>query len=103
VCHSGPRPRCPAPGATITPTHPALTAPPCAPGSGPCAWSVRPTAQTAKRDKELADRRAYLQNFWYAAALSDKVTSTPLKVDILSRTVTVWRGEDGKVWRAVSS
>ncbi|GLC44619.1 hypothetical protein PLESTB_001326400 [Pleodorina starrii] len=56
-----------------------------------------PLSKSAKREKELADRRAYLQNFWYAAALSDKVDSTPLKVDILSRTVTLWRGEDGKV------
>ncbi len=24
-------------------------------------------SQAAKREKELADRRAYLQNFWYAA------------------------------------
>ncbi|KXZ50765.1 hypothetical protein GPECTOR_15g450 [Gonium pectorale] len=54
-------------------------------------------ALEAKRAKELADRRAYLQNFWYAAALSEKVSSKPIKVDIMSRTVTIWRGEDGKV------
>ncbi|PNH01606.1 Chlorophyllide a oxygenase, chloroplastic [Tetrabaena socialis] len=54
-------------------------------------------SQSARRAKELADRRAYLQNFWYAAAISEKVTSKPIKVDILSRTVTIWRGEDGQV------
>ncbi|GFR49992.1 hypothetical protein Agub_g12138 [Astrephomene gubernaculifera] len=52
---------------------------------------------SAKREKELRDRKAYLQNFWYAAAVSEKVTSKPMRVDILSRTVTIWRGEDGKV------
>ncbi|KAG2424757.1 hypothetical protein HYH02_015139 [Chlamydomonas schloesseri] len=56
-------------------------------------------ALAAKREKELADRRAYLQNFWYAAALSEKLKAggKPIKVDILSRTVTLWRGEDGQV------
>ncbi|GLI62695.1 hypothetical protein VaNZ11_005371 [Volvox africanus] len=53
--------------------------------------------KSARRSKELEDRRAYLQNFWYAAALSEKVTGKPLKVDILSRTITIWRDEDGKV------
>ncbi|EFJ51327.1 hypothetical protein VOLCADRAFT_88044 [Volvox carteri f. nagariensis] len=36
--------------------------------------------KAAKRAKELEDRKAYLQNFWYAAALSDNVTSKPLQV-----------------------
>ncbi|GIL69464.1 hypothetical protein Vretimale_13577 [Volvox reticuliferus] len=61
------------------------------------AGTTAPLDKSARRSKELADRRAYLQNFWYAAALSENVTDQPLKVDILSRTVTIWRGEDGKV------
>ncbi|GIL48718.1 hypothetical protein Vafri_5168 [Volvox africanus] len=56
-----------------------------------------PLGKSARRSKELEDRRAYLQNFWYAAALSENVTDKPLKVDILSRTVTIWRGTDGQV------
>lgn len=31
------------------------------------------------------------------AALTEKVSEKPLKVDVLSRTVTIWRGEDGQV------
>ncbi|KAG2424769.1 hypothetical protein HXX76_014193 [Chlamydomonas incerta] len=68
--------------------------------AGPGAVTANPRdALAAKREKELSDRRAYLQNFWYAAALSERLKAggKPIKVDILSRTVTLWRGEDGQV------
>lgn len=53
-----------------------------------------PKDQASKRAKELHDRKAYLKNFWYAAAISDKVSAKPIKVEMLSRTVTIWRDEE---------
>lgn len=50
-----------------------------------------------RRWKELQDRKAFLKNFWYAAALSDNVTSKPLGVEILGMKLVLFRGSDGKV------
>eukprot|EP00775_Hariotina_reticulata_P003369 gene3369-3644_t len=51
----------------------------------------------SKRDKELRDRKSYLKNFWYAAALSSNVTEKPLGVDILGTRLTLFRDETGAV------
>eukprot|EP00882_Tetradesmus_deserticola_P000142 GHRQ01000160.1.p1 GENE.GHRQ01000160.1~~GHRQ01000160.1.p1 ORF type:complete len:682 (+),score=313.23 GHRQ01000160.1:310-2355(+) len=56
--------------------------------------------QRSRRDKELADRKAYLKNFWYAAALSSALPAKgkkPLGVDILGSRITLFRDETGKV------
>jgi hypothetical protein len=45
-----------------------------------------------RRRRELADRRSYLTNQWYAAALSESVkVGEPLGVDILGRRVVLFR------------
>ncbi|KAL6764465.1 hypothetical protein V8C86DRAFT_2476288 [Haematococcus lacustris] len=49
-----------------------------------------------KRERELRERKAYLKNFWYAAALSSKLgDDKPLEVKILGRTVVLFRDKDG--------
>eukprot|EP00210_Caulerpa_lentillifera_P009418 g8979.t1 len=50
-----------------------------------------------RRQQELVERESYLTNFWYAAALSEKVTEEPLGVEILSMKVVLFRDESGKV------
>eukprot|EP00878_Enallax_costatus_P003488 GHUV01003701.1.p1 GENE.GHUV01003701.1~~GHUV01003701.1.p1 ORF type:complete len:521 (+),score=199.28 GHUV01003701.1:1499-3061(+) len=51
----------------------------------------------SRRDKELRERKMYLKNFWYAAALSEKVKDKPVGVDILGTRLTLFRDEEGKV------
>lgn len=67
-------------------------------GMPPSAWdkSVRTDPNTSKRDQELKERKSYLKNFWYAAALSQNLKDKPLEVQMLGRTVVLFRGEDGK-------
>lgn len=51
----------------------------------------------SKRQSELLARKSYLRNFWYAAALSENlVAGKLLKVEILGRTVVLFRDEAGK-------
>jgi len=51
----------------------------------------------SKREKELRERKAYLKNFWYVAANSDQLkVDKPLEVQILGRTVVLFRDEEGK-------
>lgn len=50
-----------------------------------------------RRSKELEDRKVFLKNFWYAAALSENVSSKPLGVEILGMKVVLFRGVDGRV------
>jgi phenylpropionate dioxygenase-like ring-hydroxylating dioxygenase large terminal subunit len=50
-----------------------------------------------RRDRELRERKRYLKNFWYAAALSEKVKDKPIGVDILGTRLTLFRDESGKV------
>lgn len=52
-----------------------------------------------RRAKELYDRRCYLKNQWYAAALSEKVVAggRPVGVEILGKRLTLFRGSDGVV------
>ena len=55
-----------------------------------------------RRTKELADRRSYLRNFWYAAAASERVTSdAPLGVEMLGMKLSLFRDAQGVV-RCVS-
>lgn len=55
-----------------------------------------------RRTKELADRRAYLRNFWYAAAASEQVTAdAPLGVEMLGMKLSLFRDAQGVV-RCVS-
>ena len=49
------------------------------------------SARTAKRTKELEDRQGYLKNVWYAAALSEKVRSEPVKVQLCGKEFVLWR------------
>ncbi|KAJ9516917.1 hypothetical protein QJQ45_027341, partial [Haematococcus lacustris] len=57
-----------------------------------------------KRERELRERKAYLKNFWYAAALSSKLgDDKPLEVKILGRTVVLFRDKDGVLQDAPSS
>ncbi|KAF8056873.1 ddmC [Scenedesmus sp. PABB004] len=45
-----------------------------------------------RRGQELVDRKSYLRNFWYAAALSEKLEDgKPLGVDLLGSRVTLFR------------
>lgn len=53
----------------------------------------------SRRLKELADRKCYLKNQWYAAALSQNLVAggRPVGVEILGRSLVLFRGEDGMV------
>jgi phenylpropionate dioxygenase-like ring-hydroxylating dioxygenase large terminal subunit len=49
----------------------------------------------SKRAKELRDRRGYLKNVWYAAALSEKLAGNrPLAVELCGKQMVVWRDEN---------
>ncbi|GMH42660.1 hypothetical protein BSKO_10579 [Bryopsis sp. KO-2023] len=50
-----------------------------------------------RRRQELKERKSFLRNFWYAAAISDNVGTEPVGVEILSMNLVLFRGEDGKV------
>lgn len=49
--------------------------------------------QHAKRAKELRDRRGYLKNVWYAAAISEKVGKKPVEVELCGKQMVLWREE----------
>jgi phenylpropionate dioxygenase-like ring-hydroxylating dioxygenase large terminal subunit len=49
------------------------------------------------RQKELAGRRSYLQNFWYAVGISENVKEKPVGVEILGEKVVLYRGTDGSI------
>ncbi|KAF8066301.1 SAE2 [Scenedesmus sp. PABB004] len=81
-------------------------APPAeAPRAAPAGLGVAGLLRERERDtaagrraRELAERKAYLKNFWYAAALSSNVTSDkPLGVDILGSRISLFRDEAGQV------
>lgn len=51
-----------------------------------------------KREKEIHDRNLYLKNFWYAATISEKLkVGKTLKVEMMGRTITLFRDENGVV------
>lgn len=55
-----------------------------------------------RRTKELADRRSYLRNFWYAAAASERVTAgAPVGVEMMGMKLSLFRDTQGVV-RCVS-
>jgi len=58
---------------------------------------MKPKLKPTSLQPPLADRRAYLKNFWYAAALSKSLQpGKPLGVDILSQKLVLFRDADGK-------
>lgn len=54
-------------------------------------------AQHRKRAKELSDRKGYLTNMWYAVALSEKVDTEPVQVQLCGKEMVLWRSADGTV------
>lgn len=49
----------------------------------------------SRREQELIDRKSYLRNFWYAAALSSNLTDDkPLGVDILGGRLVLFRDQE---------
>ena len=52
------------------------------------------SAQHKKRANELRDRRGYLKNVWYAAAISDKVGNKPVEVQLCGKQMVLWREEE---------
>jgi phenylpropionate dioxygenase-like ring-hydroxylating dioxygenase large terminal subunit len=65
-------------------------------GLRPGEWDAQ-SSMLAHRQKELAGRRSYLKNFWYAAAISEKVAEKPVGVEIVGQKVVLFRGKDGVV------
>ncbi len=66
-------------------------------GLAPGAWDPAQPLPDSRRAKELRERRAYLRNFWYAAALSSQVAEGQVKeVHMLGRTVALFRDETGE-------
>jgi len=67
-------------------------------GLAPGAWL--PNEQdppTLRRERELWERRGFLKNFWYCAAMSSQLgQDKPLEVAILGRKVTLFRDMEGK-------
>lgn len=76
-----------------------VTTRPCArPATAPATKPGAARPGLSRREKELQDRKAYLKNFWYVAALSQNVKAgEPHRVDMLGRTVTLFRDEEGTV------
>uniref|UniRef100_A0A7S0RGI2 Rieske domain-containing protein n=1 Tax=Chlamydomonas leiostraca TaxID=1034604 RepID=A0A7S0RGI2_9CHLO len=67
-------------------------------GVAPGAWAPGTQLPEGKRARELRERRAYLKNFWYAAALSTSVKpGAPHEVKLMGRKVVLFRDEDGTV------
>lgn len=54
---------------------------------------VERNPQHQKRAKELRDRRGYLKNVWYAAAISEKVGKKPVEVELCGKQMVLWREE----------
>ena len=73
--------------------------------SGLAPGALDPSNPLGRRAKELAGRRAYLKNFWYAVALSEEVKNDgkPHGVTALGRRLALFRdeGDEGRV-KAVS-
>ncbi|KAL0046822.1 hypothetical protein WJX82_010864 [Trebouxia sp. C0006] len=66
-------------------------------GLKPGEWDPN-TSLLAHRMKELQGRRAYLKNFWYAAAVSEKVKEGKAHgVEMCGEKLVLFRGKDGKV------
>jgi len=59
---------------------------------------------TAKRQKELLDRKAFLKNFWYAAAVaSDVKPGKPKAVEVLGMKLVMFRdAKDGNKIKAIN-
>ena len=102
----------PAPGPARTPKAPGGGAPAAEEEDGQASRRARrglrpgaldPSAlppPLAARAKELADRQAYLKNFWYAAALSEAVPphgGKPVGVEVLGEKLTLFRDASGAV------
>ncbi|KAK9917944.1 hypothetical protein WJX75_009983 [Coccomyxa subellipsoidea] len=49
------------------------------------------------RMRELAGRRSYLRNFWYAAGIAENVKEKPVGVEILGEKVVLFRDSTGTV------
>lgn len=56
-----------------------------------------------KREKELRERKAYLKNFWYAVGISEELKDKPMEVNILGRTVTLFREHETGAVRCVEN
>ncbi|KAL0037931.1 hypothetical protein WJX79_006055 [Trebouxia sp. C0005] len=66
-------------------------------GLKPGEWDPN-TSLLAHRMKELQGRRAYLKNFWYAAAVSEKIKEGKAHgVEMCGEKLVLFRGKDGKV------
>ncbi|CAK0786996.1 hypothetical protein CVIRNUC_010212 [Coccomyxa viridis] len=55
------------------------------------------TAEIGHRMQELAGRRMYLRNFWYAAGISEQVKDKPVGVEILGEKVVLFRDAQGAI------
>lgn len=60
-------------------------------------------AQHAKRAKELRTREGYLKNVWYVAALSEKVGSKPVKVQMCGKEMVLWREKETGAVRCIDN
>jgi phenylpropionate dioxygenase-like ring-hydroxylating dioxygenase large terminal subunit len=65
-------------------------------GLKPGEWDPN-TSLLARRMNELKGRRAYLKNFWYAAAISEEVKEAPVGVELCGEKIVLFRGKDGQV------
>lgn len=66
-------------------------------GLKPGQWDPN-TSLLAHRMKELQGRRSYLKNFWYAAAVSEKVKEGKAHgLELCGEKLVLFRGKDGKV------
>ncbi|KAI8469290.1 MAG: hypothetical protein J3K34DRAFT_513670 [Monoraphidium minutum] len=66
-----------------------------APAPAPAPGDEDSAPPLGRRDAELLERRSYLKNFWYAAALSSNLKAgSPLGVDILGSRVVLFRDEE---------
>ena len=82
---------------------PAKQAPPRVLGGGRPALLPAPppgsdvSLSSEARGKALRDRQAYLKNFWYACALSDKIRDQPVAAQLLGLKLVLFRDEHGAV------
>ncbi|KAF5837114.1 hypothetical protein DUNSADRAFT_4837 [Dunaliella salina] len=86
----------PSPPKSISP--PPLARPSPRAGLAPGAWLPSEQDPPAlRRERELWERRGFLKNFWYCAAMSRQLgQDKPLEVAILGRKVTLFRDSEGK-------